>query len=177
MEHEFDLDGDIIPERDVFSLHWSELRQSEREYRTKIEGRKRLEAEREADYKQRKSEMELKAIKTPPVEWGPPEPAEDEKIPLDALVAPMHRIIKSAAELVQCPLEMSAQVAMGVATAVVARSVTVEVGSRREPTNLWTLIVAPSSERKSSIMGVLQKPMESIESELRSAAAPKRRAW
>lgn len=101
----------------------------------------------------------------------------DDQMPIDALVKPMLDMIRSAAELVQCPVEMAAQVALGMATAVTARAVTVKVGSRSEPTNMWTLIVSPSSERKSIIMSVLQKPLESIEAEMQANVAPKRREW
>jgi len=52
----------------------------------------------------------------------------DDQMPIDALVKPMLDMIRSAAELVQCPVEMAAQVALGMATAVTARAVTVEVG-------------------------------------------------
>lgn len=113
--------------------------------------------------------------------FGPEVPAhtppEFSGFPIAALVPAVKDIVLSAAELVQAPVEMSAQTALGVVTAITARKVKVAIGSRTEPTNLWTLIVAPSSERKSSIMGVLQRPLESIETELRKTAAPKRAEW
>ena len=84
--------------------------------------------------------------------------------PLDALPADIAAYVKSVAESTQTPVDMAGTVALSV-MAVCLQSKYVVAGSTdwREPLNLYSLVIATPSERKSAVLSAMMRPINEYE--------------
>lgn len=102
-------------------------------------------------------------------EWEPPVPFTDYKLPefpVDALPPVIRAYAVSAAESVQVPVDMCASACLAVlALAVQGKYRIMGKPDWTEPLNLYVLCIAKPSERKSSIISKVTKPVNEYESE------------
>lgn len=107
--------------------------------------------------------------------WEAPLPFDEintPAFPVDSLPGPLSDFVECLAESTQTPEEMAGTLSLGVLSTAFQRKYTAEVTPDwREPLCLYTAVVAPPGERKSSVINALNKPIYEYEMETREAQA------
>ena len=111
------------------------------------------------------------------VQWEPPIPFEEITLPpfpVDALPSRVRPYVEAVAETTQTPVDMAGTAAIAVMASCIQGKYLVQAKADwTEPTNLYALIVAEPSERKSAVTSLMIKPVNLYETEYnkRNAAA------
>jgi replicative DNA helicase len=93
--------------------------------------------------------------------------------PVEALPAPVAAMVRATATFTATDPAMGGPVALAAIAALVGGHVEVEIRpGYREPTNVWSLVVANPAERKSSVHAALTAPVLDLERELVEAVMP-----
>lgn len=99
-----------------------------------------------------------------PIHWDEPIPLEGEilpSFPVDALPKVLKDYVASVAESTQTSIDMAAAGVLAVISACMRNLYKVEGKSDWwEPTNIYVLIVAEPSERKTAVISLLKKPID-----------------
>ena len=147
-----------------------------------------------SDYPQRESEIleranarfEQMGVQPHPspanTEWNTPEPLSEEvksePYPVDALPPTLKAAVLEVQAYMQAPLAMVATSALTVASACTQGRVDVRRDERlRAPTSLFSLIVAESGERKSSVDNLFMKPIHDFDKAAREKGAKARKQY
>jgi hypothetical protein len=112
---------------------------------------------------------------TPEDEWGEPQPflpTTKPDFPSSSLPGWVERYVSAVAEETQTPVDLPGALALASMAAVLAKRATI-IQPWREPLNLYTLVVLPPGERKSSVFRQMTAPLEELEALLveRTASA------
>ena len=103
------------------------------------------------------------------VQWEPPIPFEEITLPpfpVDALPSRVRPYVEAVAETTQTPVDMAGTAAIAVMASCIQGKYLVQAKADwREPTNLYALIVAEPSERKSAVTSLMVKPVNLYETE------------
>ena len=111
------------------------------------------------------------------VQWEAPIPFEEITLPpfpVDALPSRVRPYVEAVAETTQTPVDMAGTAAIAVMASCIQGKYLVQAKADwREPTNLYALIVAEPSERKSAVTSLMVRPVNLYETEYnkRNAAA------
>jgi putative DNA primase/helicase len=111
-------------------------------------------------------------------QWPDPVPLrsgfDPPPFPVDALPPWMRNYVLGLAEEKQVPVDLPAMLALGAASAGIARKVTVSPwpGWDHEPTNLYVFCSLPPGERKSQTFSAVFAPVMALEASLRERAEP-----
>lgn len=114
---------------------------------------------------------------TAPIKWEEPIPFSKfmmEKFPLDALPPAIASYVSAVAKSTQTPVDMAGSLALSVMSASLQGKYRIRGKSDwTEPLNTYTLVIAPPSERKSSVLHAMVRPLYEYESDYnrRNAAA------
>ena len=114
--------------------------------------------------------------------WNAPEPLSEEvksePYPIEALPPVIQAAVLEVQTYMQAPLAMVATSALAVSSACVQGRVDVKRDERlRAPTSLFSLIVAESGERKSSVDNLFMKPVHDYDGAARSEGAKSRKKY
>lgn len=110
---------------------------------------------------------------------GPWEPIEkmkedvqnDMPFPVDMLPSTIQEMVKAVSVQLQVPEAMPAMFALGVLSAAVGSGCDIQINRDwLEPLNLWAVVSADSSERKTQVRKVMCAPLVELERELREQA-------
>ena len=100
-------------------------------------------------------------------EWDKPIPFDKQELPpfpVDALPQTIRDYVVAVSETTQTPVDMSATVSLGVLALCVQGKYQIQgKPDWIEPLNLYTVVVADPSERKSAIIKHMTKPIDSFE--------------
>jgi len=104
--------------------------------------------------------------------WDPIIPIEERSVPdfpLAALPEPLHTYVAQVAESFQVPAELPGCLVLTVIAASIAKVYEVEISADwREPTNLFTVVVLPSGQRKSPVFREVVRPIDDAEQEMQN---------
>ena len=109
--------------------------------------------------------------------WDKPIPLEKPSLPpfpIDALPSTIKDYVVAVSESTQTPVDMSATASLGILALCVQGKFRVRgKADWTEPLNLFTVVIAESSERKSAVINLMTKPVNAFEAEYnkRNAAA------
>jgi len=99
--------------------------------------------------------------------WEQPIPFEEvarPPFPVDALPSSVRPYVEAVAESTQTPVDMAGTAALAImAICIQGRYRVLAKPDWTEPTNLFTLLIAPPAERKSAIMNYMSKPLQLYE--------------
>lgn len=105
--------------------------------------------------------------KTPEVKWDTPIPFAKVTLPtfpVDALPKVIKDYVVAVAETTQTPVDMAATASLAIMSLCMqGRYKVVGKADWTEPVNLYTLIIAEPSERKSAIIGFMTRPVNEYE--------------
>ncbi len=108
-------------------------------------------------------------------EWDKPIPFDNQKLPpfpVDALPQTIRDYVVAVSESTQTPVDMSATVSLGVLALCVQGKYQIQgKPDWIEPLNLYTVVVADPSERKSAIIKHMTKPIDSFEASFNQSNA------
>ena len=108
-------------------------------------------------------------------EWDKPIPFDNQKLPpfpVDALPQTIRDYVVAVSETTQTPVDMSATVSLGVLALCVQGKYQIQgKPDWIEPLNLYTVVVADPSERKSAIIKHMTKPIDSFETSFNQSNA------
>lgn len=100
-------------------------------------------------------------------EWDKPIPFDNQKLPpfpVDALPQTIRDYVVAVSETTQTPVDMSATVSLGVLALCVQGKYQIQgKPDWIEPLNLYTVVVADPSERKSAVIKHMTKPIDNFE--------------
>ncbi len=107
------------------------------------------------------------------IKWDEPIPLENEVLPtfpIESLPRVLRDYALSAAESTQTSVDMAAAGILAVASACMRNLYKVEAKADwQEPTNIYVLIVAEPSERKTAVISLLKKPVDEFVEEYNKA--------
>ena len=109
--------------------------------------------------------------------WDKPIPLEKPSLPpfpIDALPSTIKDYVVAVSESTQTPVDMSATASLGILALCVQGKFRVRgKADWTEPLNLFTVVIAEPSERKSAVINLMTKPVNAFEAEYnkRNAAA------
>lgn len=99
--------------------------------------------------------------------WSDPIPldgdADRAEFPVDALPEPGCKMVRSVAEVNQVDAGLAGTIFLSILSACLAKQGVVDLGTHREPINLYLCPILPSGERKSSTMSVMSRPITDYE--------------
>lgn len=102
-------------------------------------------------------------------QWEQPIPFEEvtlPKFPVDALPSRVRPYVEAVAETTQTPIDMAGTAAIAVMASCIQGKYLIQAKSDwTEPTNLYALIVAEPSERKSAVTSLMVRPVNLYEME------------
>lgn len=108
-------------------------------------------------------------------EWDKPIPFDKQELPpfpVDALPQTIRDYVVAVSETTQTPVDMSATVSLGVLALCVQGKYQIQgKPDWIEPLNLYTVVVADPSERKSAIIKHMTKPIDSFETSFNQSNA------
>ncbi|MBR2953460.1 MAG: DUF3987 domain-containing protein [Clostridia bacterium] len=102
-------------------------------------------------------------------EWDKPIPFDKQELPpfpVDALPQTIRDYVVAVSETTQTPIDMSATAALGILALCLQKKFRVRgKADWTEPLNLFTVVIAEPSERKSAVINLMTKPVNAFEAE------------
>lgn len=110
--------------------------------------------------------------------WDAPLQKSDLPFPIDCLIPSVRSMVEEVTVAAQTPLALAGQMALGILATVVSRRAWVQwKGNMFEPTNLYTMIVCAPSERKSTVVSIMKRPLSDYIEHAKIEWAPKKKNW